>query len=273
MASKNISSRTRPAKIDSGRVIKSSKSPAVSKRVVKKKDSSTLKSAAGKAPDSSAWIARSKKLAEIFGPEFPKGKYLLPDGNLATAVSAQAIPVCVVQYAPRPDRMSWVYVTNGLSQTNQGSAKSAGTELVLLWRQCDTTLTSRILCHVSNYILESGNAVSVNQIVTGQDVPKLGATGFQHWLACKPDANIPDHIEHSKSKTNLLILVGITDAEMQVALKVNPALADGKRVLLEALRVGGVFPVTDPARVCLTRRRDFNRLWESAFRLVKEKHV
>jgi hypothetical protein len=29
-------------------------------------------------------------------------------------------------------------------------------------------------------------------------------------------------------------------------------------VLLEALRVGGVYPVTDTARVCLTRRRDFN---------------
>jgi hypothetical protein len=39
---------------------------------------------------------------------------------------------------------------------------------------------------------------------------------------------------------------------------------------MEALRIGGVFPVTDPKRTCLTRRRDYLRLWETAFRTVRE---
>jgi hypothetical protein len=40
---------------------------------------------------------------------------------------------------------------------------------------------------------------------------------------------------------------------------------------MEALRMGGIYPVSDPKRLCLTRRRDFHRLWENAFRVVRER--
>jgi hypothetical protein len=68
-----------------------------------------------------------------------------------------------------------------------------------------------------------------------------------------------------------MVLLGISDAELEQAMKVPTELADGRKVLMEALRSGGVFPVTDPKRLCLTRRRDFRRLWENAFRTVRER--
>jgi hypothetical protein len=106
---------------------------------------------------------------------------------------------------------------------------------------------------------------------------------LQHWLACEPDPTIPAHLDiplnpHSGKKgkgevgrLRFVLLLGISDAELQCALKVNPALADGRTVLLEALQDGGVFPVSDPERTCLTRRSDFHRLWENAFRIVRER--
>jgi hypothetical protein len=67
------------------------------------------------------------------------------------------------------------------------------------------------------------------------------------------------------------VLLGITEDELQMGLRVRPEIANGRQVLLEAMRSGGVYPVSDPARGCMTRRRDFHRVWETSFRTVREK--
>ena len=105
----------------------------------------------------------------------------------------------------------------------------------------------------------------VSSTEIGTALPGLG-----NWIAATPDKAIPEKIEQPGGSVKMILLLGVSDAEMQVALKVNPEHANGRQVLLEALKAGGVFPVTDPKRTCLTRRRDFLRLWENAFRMVRE---
>jgi hypothetical protein len=111
--------------------------------------------------------------------------------------------------------MSWVYITHGLSQACCAGGKPAATELVLLWRQRENDVTTRC-AQPHREVHSRDRKPGLRQ--PGRHQPgtdRLGATGFQHWLACKPETNIPEHIEQGKSKASLLILVGITDAEMR----------------------------------------------------------
>ncbi|HYF48123.1 MAG TPA: hypothetical protein VEJ63_01865, partial [Planctomycetota bacterium] len=65
----------------------------------------------GKLAGSSDWAAREKKLTQIFGPTAPKGKVYAADGSLMTAASAARAGMCVMAFAPRPDRINWIYLS------------------------------------------------------------------------------------------------------------------------------------------------------------------
>lgn len=217
---------------------------------------------------SSAWSARDRKYGEIFGAIFPKGRVFSPEGVTVTTQAGARLELCLAQYAPTPERMSWVYVTHGLSQSDK-RGKTGRIELLLHSRERDAA-AARVLTQAARYLLESGNPFSPGDVLSSAQIADAGLPGMQHWIAAAPDKPVPEKIEQPGGALRLMLLLGVSDAEMQVALKVNAELADGRRVLLEALRVGGVFPVTDPKRTCLTRRRDFHRLWECAFRTVRE---
>ncbi|MCY3021634.1 MAG: suppressor of fused domain protein [Planctomycetota bacterium] len=195
---------------------------------------------------------------------------LLADGSCVTPLAGCREGLCVMQYPPRPDRMSWVYVTHGLSQAARKGRRSSRLELVVHWRNRESQ-AARVLLHAARSMLESGSPVGPGTVISSRDVPGVAAPGLQHWLVCGPDRTIPERIEHPGGHVRFVLLLGITDAELQCALRVNSALADGRQVLLEAVRDGGVYPVSDPERNCLTRRGDFLRLWENAFRTVRER--
>ncbi|HYG76230.1 MAG TPA: suppressor of fused domain protein [Planctomycetota bacterium] len=225
------------------------------------------------APDNSAlFTAREKKIAAIFGPLFPKGRLISPDGALVTPLAGCKLEFCLGQYAPKPDRMSWVYVTHGFSCACEQKNKSLPrTELLIQWRSRDPKVPVKVLTQTAKYILGTGHPVSAGEVLSKDQIGDCGVTEFQHWVVSAPEKSVPEKLELAPGTLRLLQLIGVTDAELQVALKVNPELADGRQVLLEALRTGGVFPVTDIQRTCLTRRRDFLRIWETAFRLVRER--
>jgi len=235
--------------------------PAKSKgRKPEPKPSRVAGSTAKIGASSNAFAARDKKYSEIFGAVFPKGRVFDSAGEAITLQAGAQLDVCFAQYAPTPERMSWVYASHGLSQ--KAKNKESRLELMLHCRERDASAV-RILMNTARYMLESGNPLKPGDLLSSTQIADPGLTGLPHWIVAEPEKSIPEQLD-------LILLLGVSDAEMQVALKVNPELADGRRVLLEALRVGGVFPVTDSKRTCLTRRRDFHRLWECAFRTVRE---
>lgn len=255
---------TKTASLPSAR---SARKPVLKKRVSSRR---VLKEQPARARQGQGdWPAREKSLAQVFGPPIPKGKVLLPDGEAATPLAGSRAGLCLLQFAPRPDRLSWVYASHGLSEQPKKNAK-VRTEIYVQWRQRDTGAPVRILARIAAQLAESGHCIAPGEVITSDEKMDLSTEGVQHWLVCAPDKTIAPHIDCGGGKVRLMQLLGISDAELQFALKVKPELADGRRVLAEALRNGGVFPVTDPARTCLTRRRDFNRLWENAFRAVRK---
>ncbi|HLX64454.1 MAG TPA: suppressor of fused domain protein [Planctomycetota bacterium] len=214
---------------------------------------------------------REKKYAELFGPSLPKGKGLNAEGEPIQAAEFAEKGWTILQFPPRPGRLSWIYATHGLSTAvAKGKERPTRMELVMHWRDKDI-LPLKILTAAAKYVLESGNMLASGQIISGDEGIGADVELVRHCLACDPEPTIPRHVELPSGVIQPLVLMGISDAEFEYAMKVRPDLADGRLVLMEALRTGGVFPVTDPKRQCLTRRRDFMRIWENAFRYVRER--
>ena len=206
-----------------------------------------------------AWSEREKAYTKLFGSLQPKGKVLTGEGEFVTPRMGVGLGLCVMQFGPRADCMSWIYATHGLNR----HPKSKGIELFVHWKRKDPKASAAILCEASRQILESGDAPQLGQLIS---IGESNKTQLAHWIICSSTHG--DSV--SRDGLKLLLLLGITDAEYQCALKVRSDLADGRKVLSEALRAGGIFPVTDPARGCMTRRRDFNRIWEKSFHAARK---
>lgn len=215
--------------------------------------------------------AREKKYTELFGASQPKGKGVDIQGETMSAAQVEAQGWSLMQFPPPAGRMSWIYATHGLSTMRAtGADKPTRIELVMHWREKHTQ-PLELLASLVKYILESGNIPVPGHIITAQDGLVSNIDMARHCVALDGAPSIPAKIEIAGGSFTPLVMLGISDAELEYALKVPPQLADGKQVLMEAVRVGGVFPVTDPKRLCLTRRRDFNKVWESAFRTIRER--
>src|ERR1043165_5110033 len=109
---------------------------------------------------------REKKYGELFGPSFPKGKGLNAQGEPIQAADCAAQGWSILQFPPRPGRLSWIYATHGLSTCcAKGKERPTRTELVIHWRDKDT-LPLKVLAAAAKYILESGNALAPGQLIT-----------------------------------------------------------------------------------------------------------
>ena len=194
-------------------------------------------------------------------------------GEYITLRAAAREELCVLQCEPRPNRMGWVYVSQGLFQGACEIPLPWHVEVILHWKERDPKLPVRVFSEFAQYMRRAGKFPTPGALVSGDETIKLGDCGFRHWLVCPPEKNVPEFSDARGNKTSFVVLLGISDNEWQCAMKVNAALADGRKVLFHALKTGGVFPLSDPARPCLTRRRDFNRLWENSFRLVRDQSV
>ena len=212
--------------------------------------------------------ARVKKLMLVFGTEWSKAVIVCGAETHPALAAAVREGLCVLNFAPRPDRMSWISLTHGLSAGSKGRP-----ELLVHWRQRDPKLPVRVLSEAARYVLHTGRALAAGDIIASGDDHALDCqiSTLPHWFICAPDKALAGQLEKLGQLPPLVLVVGITDGELQYALKVRPEMADGRKVLLEALRLGQVYPVTDPDRLCMTRRRDFHRIWESAFQTVRDK--
>jgi len=211
-----------------------------------------------------------KLFIQGIGPTFPSGKVLNADG---VAVAPTSGEIQVMQVAPRPDRMSWIYTTVGIAATPAAKhSKPYHLELSAHWKVRDPKSAARILTTIAKHTLDNGIRLNAGDVVTSDATMDLRVDGIQHWLVCPPDRSTPSPVKVAGGNVQILVLLGITEDELQMGLRVRPEIANGRQVLLEAMRTGGVYPVSDPARGCMTRRRDFHRVWEGAFRSVREKH-
>ena len=214
---------------------------------------------------------REKIYTELFGPSLPKGKGLNPQGESISPEEFAAQGWSVMQFPPRTGRLSWIYSTHGLSTANaQGKDRPIRVELVMHWRDRDN-IALQVLSDAVKYMLKTGHLLAPGEIVSDNEGVPGSAAMLKHFLAFDPAPIMPRALELPGGDVRTIVLLGISDAELEYAAKVRPELADGRIVLMEALRAGGVFPVTDPKRQCLTRRRDFLRIWETAFRGVRER--
>lgn len=272
-------SKTKPVSVPtkSAKVAK----PVVEKAVVEQSAPKAItdaaapkkKSAAVQHDSSAEMKAREKKYAELFGISQPKGKGVNLQGEAARAEDVSAEGWCVVQYPPRPGRLTWIYATHGLSTVcAKGKDCPTRIELAMHWRERGT-LPISILTETVKYILESGHLLAPGDIISETEGIRVGINDLmlKRIIALHPEPFMPRTLELPGGDVRPVMLLGISEAEMESATKVRPELADGRKVLMDALRAGGVFPVTDPKRQCLTRRRDFLRIWETAFRGVREK--
>ena len=245
--------------------------PTKAARVVKKKEPPVLKGRSTRWL--AVWAAREEKFTEVFGPALPKGKVLAIDGECVAAKDVHETGWGLLQFPPRPGRMSWIYATHGLSQMPwPDGTGTTGVELILYWRHREK-IPVRILAVAARALLSGKRAFESGEILSVAEAIEAPKCVFKHCVACLPDETIPGRITISGGTVIPLLLVGISDEEREYALKVNPEIANGRQVLLEALKTGGVYPVSDLGRQCLTRRRDFNRVWETAFRIVRERQA
>lgn len=247
------------------------KKPAPPKKIAAKKAAAKKADAAPKAGPSGTAKAREKKLVELFGPSLPKGKGVNAAGETMSPTEVAEQGWCLMQFPPPEGRMSWIYTTHGLSTARaKGSDKPTRVELVVYWRE-KHTLPLQLLNDVARYILETGNVPEAGQLITAEDAAITVATDLARHCVTGEALGPGKRVEVPGGSFTPIVLLGISDAELEFASRVRPDIADGKQVLIEALRIGGVFPVTDPKRLCLTRRRDFNKVWEAAFRTVRER--
>ncbi|MFH0939416.1 MAG: suppressor of fused domain protein [Planctomycetota bacterium] len=225
--------------------IQSSKASRQSKKPVLKSVGRIAKKSAVKSRRlPSDWVAREKQYAKIFGSLFPQGKLLNADGESITSLVAAHEKFCVRQSAPQPNRMGWIYVSHGLSQSRvRKFNQKQRMELLLHWKERDTQAPVRVLTQFAQYLLTTGNGLSFGQIITADEKLDLADSGFKHWLICPPEQSMPAFIADVGGKVNFVLLLGICEDELQSALRVKPEIADGRNVLFEALKAGGIFPL------------------------------
>jgi len=228
-------------------------------------------SAAGGREWCEAWQVRDKRFVELFGPATPKGGVLGPEGECSCAKARNNKELYVGQYGPRIGRVGWLYTTHGLSvQSVAGSTRKTRQELLLNWADRDAKIACQILKFFSQTMLDSGAPLTVGQLFPPEACTTLKSSGFAAWLVGPGGLPGIDRFADEPYGNVFLSLQGVTEAEYQFAQKVRADLADGRIVLLHALQLANVFPVSDVNRSCLTRRGDFNRIWENAFRIARE---
>lgn len=252
--------------------VKASAKPSAPKKIAASTQKKTSVAKPAKALGSAAEAKiREKIYTELFGPSLPKGKGLNPQGESISPEEYAAQGWSVMQFPPRTGRLSWIYSTHGLSTASaQGKDRPTRVELVMHWRDRDN-IALQVLSDAVKYMLKTGHLLAPGEIVSENEGVPGSAAMLKHFLAFDPHPIMPRALELPGGEVRTIVLLGISDAELEYAAKVRPELADGRIVLMEALRAGGVFPVTDPKRQCLTRRRDFLRIWETAFRGVRER--
>lgn len=206
------------------------------------------------------WADREERVyPEIFGTFsktiFPLRAELFHQLG-STDIDPSWLTHAVLESPPQPQRPNWAYVTTALSNPwgvdprdlQPGQLSGLGCELVmqaphqaawcvrvLQWLAAVNILTARGM-------LEGQLIEPLDRIALGGPLDGLPSCRIKNVLICKPE-HIPQTFDLESGRVDLLLCVGITDAEMGFA---QAQSSDG---LLKLLRHNDYLPVTDPGRL------------------------
>ena len=209
----------------------------------------------------SVWADREERAyPELFG-RMSRGIFPL-DGELFTGMFAQQtydprwLTYGVFEYAPSPNRQSWLYVTSGCSNpweeepANYCSSEVSGfgMELVLeapVQANWPIIILKRLLAF--NILLIHGRYGEPKQLGYGDRVPLRapitleGDSELRSAVFYKPE-HYPSSFGLASGRVELIEAVGVTDSELAFAKE------HGSDALLPLLKQQGAWPTTNPSR-------------------------
>lgn len=162
----------------------------------------------------------------------------------------------VFEVPPNSSRASWLYVSSGLSNAwEDGSPdptgpSGLGMEFVLQTPRREEWAIDRLAHVVAFQSLISGGKYPGRGLLDLYDriplrCPISGEPSELTWLTVGPPDGLPTSFQLPTGSVDILTIVGITETEAA------HARAHGGDKLLEILRSGGAFPVTDAKRASL----------------------
>jgi hypothetical protein len=217
-------------------------------------------------PEEETWYedamkAREDAFGRAFGPTSPRGQVLKPhDQSWELRIPGFAF----LRYPPRGNRKFWLYLTDGLSQPasyadyRAGRADEVGVELAIATAR-EEAWPLAMLELVAHYAVTSGRPILPHQRLPAGDLMAEAAGG--HLLALA-DPGYPTEFRPAGGPVRIVHLVGVTAAEAERAKQL--AGTRGSEILEDVLRAAGVGCVTDRQRPGVTRRADFDALWDAA---------
>ncbi len=205
------------------------------------------------------WIDREERIYPAIFGTFSKTIFPLPAQLFHQLGCENADPSwlthAVLESPPQPDRPNWAYVTTALSNPwgihpqdiQPGQYSGLGCELVMQSpHQADWCVRVLQWLAAVNILTASGKLRGeliepLDRIALGGPLDGLPTCLIRNVLICRPD-HIPASFDLASGRVDLLLCVGITDAEISFAQ------AQSSEGLLKLLRHCQYLPVTDPIR-------------------------
>jgi hypothetical protein len=162
----------------------------------------------------------------------------------------------VFECPPTPTRAAWTYITSGMSNPwgeTEASAKPDGPSglgfefLIQSPRQSAWGITTLQWLMAVQILIATGAVQGelleyYDRVPLGNSIdPKTPASALQH-LIVAPPADLPGQFSIASGKVDLLLVIGISEAEREFAR------TQGGPELVAMLTHRGIFPLTDPGR-------------------------
>jgi hypothetical protein len=211
-----------------------------------------------------AWAVREEEVyPRLFGPHGPDIAVLTADLFMKTFKQPSFDPRWlhsgVLEVPPTEGRRSWLYVSSGLSnaweddEPQPAGPSGLGMEFVLQVPERSPWALER-MAHVIAFqtLIAYGHYPGRDLLAFHDRIPLRssidGASSELTWLTIGPSDGLPADFQLPTGSVELLTIVGITEWEAA------HAQAHGGGVLLDILREGDAYPVTDPRRSSLVAR-------------------
>ncbi|NEX93207.1 suppressor of fused domain protein [Caulobacter sp. 17J65-9] len=213
------------------------------------------------------WEMRETQVyPDLFGPKsrgiFALSPQLFAERFRQGDIDPRWITHGVFEFAPTPERASWLYVTSGLSNPweqepedwDPAGPSGAGVEFVLQvtrpgdWavRMLQNMLAFELLLRAGRYPKGAPLAPD-DRIPLREPLDGRPACRIRHLVVTQAEGVAPGFALPS-GQVRLLGFTGLTDDELAFAQH------NGSPALIERLRRAGFHPVTDPVRPSLIRR-------------------
>lgn len=199
----------------------------------------------------------------LFGPMsrgiFPMNAKLFQEQFGRTQIDPTWLMMGVFEYAPTPDRASWLYVTSGYSNPwkqkpsryEADGVSGSGLEYVLATTEQAEWPIIRLQTALALTLLVSAGHYPDKKTLGMHDYIPLGfglngdPDCVLRSLLVAPAEQVPDGFSLSSGKVRLAGLTAVSDAELAYGRTA------GAEALIDRLRAAGHHPVNDPRRASI----------------------